>query len=568
MHFTTILLLLARLQSMKADEVRLNYVSIDREWAHFLGDYVDHQCFSSCWQRWLRNEHEVTKGDLILRQSPQNTSWHSLLNHTSEQYCERLSDARAFQRCYISQCGALFATQPAADNAWGDEDPDWSELKIWAWVSNSVTQYGEGWSSLGGFHESLPLSYWDVFPIGVTAACELTPTEVFSSGLLNPKIVEMMWTQSNDERVPVSHSLRRYLIPIWTSPHLIRYWSYKLRKDAIPGARSVESLLNKIIAPYVFAALAYMDLLSITSTSKGLLVELVNFAAFCLNPLVPAIQIAHNVIDAVVHVLSGESMEKSYLLASFCGTILYKRGTPQQETLRARLLEIDVIDVTSTMMTKNTTWWIRLITIVVNLISLMYTTLPYFLRLTYTFEGATYTAATGFDHRLGWVGSSALVPLIATLAAHLLNRKWTLRPGAQPNRNTEDWKARLALDLGAATVLLECLIMLTTRITVIYIFLNRVMKDKLALIFPAVITLSMVLASIWTPLAMAYRNPRRWPHRILPWAFLIFSFNYAILVFLLQIFMDMEERADLALNFVFPWNYRWQIPNCGWLDLW
>ncbi|KAH7389683.1 hypothetical protein DE146DRAFT_173904 [Phaeosphaeria sp. MPI-PUGE-AT-0046c] len=574
LYLVIFLLLLAGWQPTKADKLQgqkpsLGYVSIDLEWDDFLGEDVDHQCFNSCWERWLRKEHEVSKAGLLLRQSPRDVSWHSLLNHTSEQYCERLSDARAFQRCYISQCGGLFAKQPAVNDEWTDiDDPDSSELKVWAWVSNSVTQYGVGPSSFGDFDRLIEVYYWWFFPVGLTAACELAPGKVFSSDLDDSKLLEIMNIWSGDRRVPVSQGLRRYLMPMWTSPNLLRYWSYKLEYGTIPGARSVKSLRNKIIGPYLFAAIAYSHLISITSASTAFLIEATRFAAFCLNPLVPTIQIAHNLVDAVVHVLSDEAFEKSYLLASVCGTVLYDCGVPQGESLRARLLEIDVIDLAPTTKARDAKWWIRLIAIIVNIMFIIYSTLPYFLRLAYTFNGATYTAATGFDHRLGWVGSSALIPLLATLAVHLLNRTWVLRQGAQPNRNTEDWKARLALDLAAATVVLELLIMLTTRITVIQICVNRVMQDKLAIIIPALITLSIILATAWTPLARAYRNPRRWLHKVMPWVFLILSCGYAMLVFLLQIFMDMEELADLALDFVLPWNHRWQIPNPDWLEWW
>jgi hypothetical protein len=40
----------------------------------------------------------------------------------------------------------------------------------------------------------------------------------------------------------------------------------------------------------------------------------------------------------------------------------------------------------------------------------------------------------------------------------------------------------------------------------------------------------------------------------------------AAFLFVLQIFVDMEEPADLRLGFVLPWNYRWMIPGPGLLS--
>ncbi|KAF2112807.1 hypothetical protein BDV96DRAFT_689039 [Lophiotrema nucula] len=355
-------------------------------------------------------------------------SWRDFINCTSTQYCERLSGARAFQRCYISQCGGIFAMLPVASDG-----TDADVMKLWAWVSEYVARYGEGYNIGFEDFEFVDLNHesfgrWGSFPVGLTVACEIAPEKVFSSNLTE-----------------------KYLMPIWTSPNLPDYWSYKLEPDVIPEARSVQDLRKKIIGPYIFAATAFAHLLSITSTSTHLIVEVVNFAAFCLNPLLPAIQIVHNLVDAALLVFSGEAFEKSYLLAGIFGATIYEEGNALRETFRARLLEIDVIDLTPTIQTRDTKWWIRLIGIIVNLAFILYSTTPYFFRLVYTFKGASYTAATGFDHRLGWVSISALVPLIATLGLHLLNREWALRQGAQPNRNTGDWKARLALGLCAAT---------------------------------------------------------------------------------------------------------------------
>ena len=49
---------------------------------------------------------------------------------------------------------------------------------------------------------------------------------------------------------------------------------------------------------------------------------------------------------------------------------------------------------------------------------------------------------------------------------------------------------------------------------------------------------------------------------------LLGAFAYALLVFVLQIFVDMEELVGLRLGFVLPWSYRWMIPGPSLLTWW
>jgi hypothetical protein len=196
----------------------------------------------------------------------------------------------------------------------------------------------------------------------------------------------------------------------------------------------------------------------------------------------------------------------------------------------------------------------------------MFTIVPYFSRLTYRFHGATFCAATGFDHRVGWIATSAIVPIFTTFILHLINKDWALQENTECNQNTEDWKSRLALEWTAATVVLEVLIMITGRVTVTEVIFDRLLRGKLQFVLVAMMTLSMVVASAWRPLSLWYSNPRRRLHNSLIWFLVVISFGYSLLVFLLQIFLDMEEYADLALDFVLPWNHRWQVPVPAWSE--
>jgi hypothetical protein len=113
------------------------------------------------------------------------------------------------------------------------------------------------------------------------------------------------------------------------------------------------------------------------------------------------------------------------------------------------------------------------------------------------------------------------------------------------------------------------MIMLTGRISVIQIVLERLLKHNLALVVSVVVMGISALGSAWSPLSLSARNPNRMlGTQITPWLALILAFTYSVLAFLLQIFLDMKEYADFALEFVLPWNYRWQVPSPLWSKWW
>jgi len=538
-------------------------VPTDVMWKKFLEGYVDSRCFRLCWERWLPMDIDFTDPGYYIVYQNVDRDWLDILDRPSEQYCERLTFARAFQRCYTSYCGGLFARVP--NPPMGSHEGD--KPKLWAWTSEYVARYGPGQASFEDY-TFLPEenTFWGPFPLGLTAACFAAPDQVFSSNLTYHNLIKTKAINSTDGRFPVPQAIRKLLIPIWTSPNLLDYWSYSLQheqvEDQIEEPRRLTALHKKIITTYIAAIAAYAHLLSISSNSMRRFPEAVQLLAFCLVPLLPAIQLLHNLIDAMIFLLDGKPWEKSYLLAGVAGVVLY-----QEPAYRARLLEVDDSHLAPSNLSRMDFQWLgRLIWILVNLGVLMFTIVPYFSRLTYRFHGATFCAATGFDHRVGWIATSAILPIFTTFILHLINKDWALQENTERNQNTEDWKPRLALEWTAATVVLEVLIMITGRVTVTEVIFDRLLRGKLQFVLVAMMTLSMVVASAWRPLSLWYSNPRRRLHNSLIWFLVVISFGYSLLVFLLQIFLDMEEYADLALDFVLPWNHRWQVPVPAWSE--
>lgn len=305
---------------------------------------------------------------------------------------------------------------------------------------------------------------------------------------------------STDQRFPGPQSIRKLLSHIRTSPNLLDYWSYSMQtenaSDAVENPRQLTDLHEKLISTYIGAFVAYAHLLSITSQSEHYLSEALRLLAFCLIPILPVIQVLHNSIDIVLLLLEKKPWTWSYLFAGLCGVVLYEEQTPNKRSFRAWLLEIDVINLKSAVPEpRDVKWWGRLCLIVANIAYLIFPINSYLTRLAYHFHGASFIAATGFDHRVGWIAFSAPVPTISTLNLHLCSRKWNLEPAADRNRKTANWTSRLTLGIAAATVITELTIKLTGRITVIHLFLDRLLKDTFEIILPLLLAFSSILIS-------------------------------------------------------------------------
>ncbi|PWI64586.1 hypothetical protein PCL_09516 [Purpureocillium lilacinum] len=541
----------------------------------FWDGYVDAQCMWECAQRWLPTEINPLGSDIIYGLPPDSVTGVdclTVLSLPSDQICANARESLGFQRCYISYCGGLYTKIPAVPESTGRENSSEDERKLWSYNSAYISTYGRARAPFQGcgFGDSYS---WGPMPVGITAACFNAPDQVFSQP--NHTILELKLRLSTDGRLKVTQRMRRFLTPIWTSPALPSYWSYNLKLrhvGTIDNPRTLSDLYHKCLSMYISSALAFTHVLSITSTSKYYIVEIFHFLAFCLIPELPLVLILHNLSDAIRGLLTGGAFQGPYLFAGICGLVIYE-DSPR---IRARLLEIDVGLLTRQQAgPRNVRWAIRLLAILFNIGLLSLIIGSYFKRLSYTYGRATFCSATGLDHRIGWVATASLGPLLATLVLHLRNESWELWVPVPHHAMMADWRLRLAIDLATAALVKDILIIFTGRKSIAWL-----VGSPLASLLgnPIVSTIAiLILSFVFTfqpGLAAFINNPDRWLHRflydprlhtILLLLTLALAFAYSVLIFLLQIFLDVEECADLALDFVLPWNYRWQVPNPSWL---
>lgn len=538
------------------------------EWL-FSDGYVDIKCMWECARQWLPTEINPLGIDLIIGIPPNpDENCSTVLGFSSAQICHNSYSSMAFQRCYISVCGGLYTKIPEIPDSARQSGLSEDKKKLWSYISAYISNYSRGFAAFQGCNFGIYYS-WAPMPIGITAACFSAPNQVFDQPDI--KLMKMKQRLSTDGRLGVPQSIRRVLTPIWTSPELLDYMSYNLKLrhiEKIDEPRALSELYNHIIPTYLFSITAFAHLLSISSTSKYYIAEAFQLLAFCLVPLFPVVQTLHNLIDAITRLITGETWQWAYLFAGTSGVVIYEAATDMFQGYRARLLEVDVIDLEQSPEAPwDGKWLFRLLAILVNIALLSLTILSYFIRLNYKYGRASFCSATGFDHRIGWIATASLGPIIATLIIHLLNKEWKLQPTASREVRTTDWRLRMALDLTAAALVQDTLIMYTGRISLLQVVVGRILKNRLPIVSTIVIVVLASIISFWQPLSLAFSNPTRWLHKSLCLIALFLAFLFSLLVFILQTFLDMEEYADLALDFVLPWNYRWQIRDPSWSEL-
>lgn len=108
--------------------------------------------------------------------------------------------------------------------------------------------------------------------------------------------------------------------------------------------------------------------------------------------------------------------------------------------------------------------------------------------------------------------------------------------------------------------------MVSGRVSFLAVCVRR--PDIMQFMLAGLLIIASLLVPGWRMIALMYSNPNTWLHKAVPWLALAGAILYAILVFLLQMIVDMVEIADLRLDFVLPWNYRWQVPGPKWMACW
>lgn len=149
----------------------------------------------------------------------------------------------------------------------------------------------------------------------------------------------------------------------------------------------------------------------------------------------------------------------------------------------------------------------------------------YVRRLRVRYHGATYVAALGLDHRMGWLAMASLGSVMFSISMHVIDTRWTLRADAMP---TVDKYLEGVIAVIIAPVVQDTLLDLTNR--------------------------SSPMGILGLVLGLVYRFRRSVPRRVISTMVLL----WLVLVAILQLTYGIKEVAEIQRGVCRPWDYRWQ----------
>jgi hypothetical protein len=306
-----------------------------------------------------------------------------------------------------------------------------------------------------------------------------------------------------------------------------------------------------------------------TSESERYIVEFLQVVSFVVLPGLPTVQLVNNILKVLFR--SAGSTGLRYNVSAICGQYVFERRTTS--TYRARLVDLSIHELEK----KDHSYWSfrflgKLSVILPNLYLVTARVAAYFRRLRTTLPGpghtAIYIAATGMDHRLGWVAFGGMISTVVTLLRHAVNVEWLINPNLHlPRRSAFDWKMEIWLEIVAAAIGQSMLMRTTGRISSYTLFSRLLDSLSERYIITALTFLSMFCIQYRHPLSAGLRRRSSGVRTVLKVAFMVLTATYIATVAFLQIFVDIEELADLRLGWVFGWNYLWRVPEPSWLML-
>jgi len=292
--------------------------------------------------------------------------------------------------------------------------------------------------------------------------------------------------------------------------------------------------------------------------------ETIQLLAFALFPALPVVQFVNNALKAIFLILTGTAGNLQYFLAATCGKYVFEVSQASgQNPFRARLIHVPFQDLSSeTYPYLDGRWLGRFLLIFANLTPVTLSLVNYFQRLCIRAGEATYVGSVGLDHRLGWVAFGGMFSTVGTLMLHLVNPKWSYNP---PPLATVDPDRELGvfLEIMAAAWCQELLILITGRITPV-ILLQRLLGQHAKLVFVTVALIGLLFINYQRHIAIVFSNPASRLRKSSLFGSVVLLVLYCSAIAFLQLFVDVEEIADIRMGWVYPWNYRWQMPNPSW----
>lgn len=398
----------------------------------------------------------------------------------------------------------------------------------------------------------------------------------------NEEVSALLDTAPGDKRLSVPLRLRRYILPIWRQENFQSKLGYEPPWDIIgvEHPRSADEIIDykSIFVVYLAAIISYAHLRHMVSQSRSYRVEALEVVLFVFLPALPAVQLINSFLRVTLGSAFGSPWSSgfSYGISGICGQFLLRHTAGQ--SYRLRIIDVPVSGLVQRRESYFSAQFLgRLLAIGFTLLQVMARFVAYVKRIRTPILGphdyhptTIYIAATGMDHRLGWIAFGGMVSTTITLVRHLVNVEWTLHPALQlprPGPAPTSWKAELWLEIVAAAAVHTILLRLTNRVNPIDIAFRVLDFHTGWYLIGTVATVLLILVEFQRPLVgtiLATRRRRRNMLKVLTVFLLLLTAVYIGILAFIQLFADVDEVADIRLGWEFGWNYLWAVPDPNW----
>jgi len=320
--------------------------------------------------------------------------------------------------------------------------------------------------------------------------------------------------------------------------------------------RNASQFPAKAAAIHAFSLFAYGHYLSLTIYSHSWALEALQVIAFGFFPALPLVQLCNNILVVIQKIADGFVGDPIYCFSAALGLFAKtvdlggdRRPEPPQYL---RLVDVDRSDLqqVSTPFSwdnwRNWRWVGRLIGLIVNLILSLLGTVVYVRRVQITYQGATFVANLGIDHRLGWLEIGGLSAVILSIFVYLMGIEGTIRrlPAPIP-RLTKANLVNVFFEIATAGFIQDLLMLLTNRYCTIFWLADTIFGPHA----------TGNAFSLWAILfaALIYFRYRRTVYRSSDGALLYFLFfRCTIPTAVRQIVYDVEEIKQIERTYIGP----------------
>lgn len=316
----------------------------------------------------------------------------------------------------------------------------------------------------------------------------------------------------------------------------------------VSNHRLLSDFPSQLALHYLISSIIFIQYCLLVSPAAGWRARSIQLIALLCFPISPLVYQSINWIK-LLKLLVQQRPRVSSLRHGVAGISGQRNSTLPNSNVALgghHLLDVDRDAIEATILPYySLRYYARAVLLYVGLITVGLHVDFYIGRLRVRYHGATYVAALGLDHRMGWLAMGSCAAAMFSIPIHLMNTQWTLR--SKETLPTADKYAEDVMCVIVAAGVQDTLLALTNRPSTLGLL---GLQGSLGL---------QSLCAIMV-LGLGYKF-RRWvPGGVISTVVLL----WLVLVAMVQLVYDTKEVAEIQRGVYRPWNYRWAVKAPPW----